>query len=292
MRFAPVLLFVCLGSGCVEPSPRVPVDPLLTAVRANDVTAVLAQLDAGAAANARAADGSLPMVEAARLGRDTIVAELLAAGADPLIADIEGDDAWNAVMQSGQLAVADRLLLHAAREAGAGPTVLRWFAGVRGEEASPPRWQEVLNGELLPLGLMYAALHDRADLITTMRRGREMPNRTGYHALVVAARWGRRDAVAALLAIDLHPDFPTARRTTALMEAARDGRIAVARELLAAGADPNHPDQHGETPLHWAARLGQPAYAEALVRAGADPRRRDVSGKTPADVTLGDGRIP
>jgi len=292
MRIAPVALSLLLVGSCREERPRPTVDPLLAAVRANDVAAVLSHLDAGAAPNTRAADGSLPMVEAARLGHDSVVAELLAAGADPMIPDSLGHDAWNAVMQSGNVAVADRLIRHAAREVGAGPTVLRWFAGVRREEASPPPWQEVLNGELLPLGMMYAALHDRADLITSMRRGREISNHTGYHALAVAARWDKRAGVAALLAIDVHPDLATAHRTTALMEAARDGHLAVARQLLAAGADPNHTDRHGETPLHWAARLGQSAYAELLLSAGADPRRRDVSGKTPADVTLGDGRLP
>src|SRR5690606_23565257 len=109
-------------------------------------------------------------------------------------------------------------------------------------DANPPRWQQTLSGALLPLGLAYAAHHDRADLIATMRRGREIPIPTGYHALALAARWGRVNALKALLAIDVHPDLATARRTTALMEASRDGHEVIAAALLAAGADPNHPD--------------------------------------------------
>jgi ankyrin repeat protein len=188
--------------------------------------------------------------------------------------------------------VADRLILHAARESGAGPSVLGWFAGVRGEVPNPPRWQEVLSGALLPIGLMYAAHHDRADLIATMRRGREIPNPTGYHALAVAARWGRLDAVRALLAIDVHPDLESARRTTALMEASRDGHQAVAAALFAAGADPNHADARGETVLHWARRLDQPGYGVIARRAGADPGRRNVAGLTAEEIMAGDAPIP
>lgn len=292
MRITPVLLMAVALTACGAPEVAVPVDNLATAAREGRLSAVLAQLDAGAQPNAPSPDGVLPLVAAVRAGHDTIVAELLAAGADPLVADGAGSTTWDAVMQSGFAPMAERLLLHAAREAGGGPAVMRWFAGVRGEESAPPSWQEVLSGELLPLGLMYAAHHDRGDLIATMRRGREIPNRTGYHALALAARWGRQQAVRSLLAIDMHPDLETAARTTALMEAARDGRLAVAQQLLAAGADPNHTDRRGETALHWASRFGQPKYAELLQRAGADPDRRNVGGQRPADVTLGDGRFP
>lgn len=292
MRVAPVLLVLVFGAGCRAPEAVAPSAPLVDAVRRGRVAEVLAAIDGGAAPNSQGPDGSLPLVEAARLGHDTIVIELLAAGADPLLADSSSANTWDAVMASGDAAVADRLMLHAAREAGAGPSVMRWFDGVRGDEPSPPPWPDVLSGALLPLGLMYAAHHDRADLVATMRRGREMPNPTGYHALAVAARWGRASAVRALLAIDVHPDLETAHRTTALMEAARDGRLEIAALLLRAGADPNHPDRHGDTALHWAMRHGQPEYAAALQRAGADPQRRNVSGRTPANVTLEDGRLP
>jgi ankyrin repeat protein len=266
----------------------VPPDDLTSAARDGRVHDLLRQLDAGALPNEPSADGVLPLVAAVRAGHDTVVAELLAAGADPLLADSSGTNAWDAVMQSGHAAVADRLILHAALQAGAGPQVMRWFLGVRGRDASAPPWQDVLNGDLLPIGLMHAALHDRADLIATMRRGREIPNPTGYHALAVAARWGRVAALRALLAIDVHPDLETARRTTALMEATRDGREEVASLLAAAGADLDHADARGETALHWAQRLNQPAFAAMLEHRGADPTRRNVAGQVPAQVEVND----
>lgn len=285
MRVASVLLLVVLAA-CGPSDPESPPDDLASAARDGRVTDLLHQLDAGTPPNALSPTGGLPLVIAALAGQDTIVAELLAAGASPLLADSNGTNAWDAVMQSGHAAMADRLILHAAREAGAGPLVLRWFAGVRGEDSTPPPWPEVLSGDLLPIGLMYAALHDHVNVIATMRRGREIPNPTGYHALAVASRWGRLNAVRALLAIDVHPDLETARRTTALMEAARDGREAVAAALLRAGADPNHVDRHGDTALHWARRLDQPGYAAALERAGADPERRNVAGQAPSGIVI------
>lgn len=293
MRIAPVLLSWCAITACGPRQVLPPADSMIAAASEGRVTDLLRHLDAGADPNGIAPGyHQRPLVEAVRAGHDTVVFELLRAGADPLRPDSTGRNAWDAVMQAGHAGIADRLMLHAAVGAGAGTAVLRWFAGVRGDESSPPRWQEVLSGDLLPIGLMYAAHHDRADLIATMRRGREIPNPTGYHALAVAARWGHLNALRALLAIDVHPDLVTARRTTALMEASRDGHQAIATALLAAGADPDHPDAHGETALHWARRFGQSAYAALLERAGADPARRNVSGQLPIDVQGDHAQLP
>jgi ankyrin repeat protein len=292
MRVAPVLLLSLTMVACDRSEPEAPPDHPAIAAAEGRLGDLLRQLDAGASPNDPSTRGALPLVEAVRAGHDTVVMELLAAGANPLLLDGDGINAWDAVMRSGHTGVADRLILHAARESGAGPSVLGWFAGVRGEVPNPPRWQEVLSGALLPIGLMYAAHHDRADLIATMRRGREIPNPTGYHALAVAARWGRLDAVRALLAIDVHPDLESARRTTALMEASRDGHQAVAAALFAAGADPNHADARGETVLHWARRLDQPGYGVIARRAGADPGRRNVAGLTAEEIMAGDAPIP
>jgi ankyrin repeat protein len=232
-----------------------------------------------------------PLVAAVRAGHDSVVEELLAAGANAVLGDSTGH-AWRAVMQTGNMRIAELLLRHDVRDAGAGPSVQRWFAGVRGEVPDAPPWSEVLSGELLSLGLMYAALHDRGDLIVTMRQGREIPNRTTLHALHVAARWGRLEALRALLAIDVHPNTMSVDRTTALMEASRDGREDVARMLMAAGADPNLADGLGETVLHWARRLDQASFASSMERAGADPTRQNVRGQTAAQVIPGDAPLP
>ncbi|HRP08276.1 MAG TPA: ankyrin repeat domain-containing protein [Gemmatimonadales bacterium] len=225
-------------------------------------------LDAGTSPD-QSIGAESPLVAAIRTGSDTMVAELLAFGADPLVAGADSSNAWDAVFERGDAVILDRLIRHTTIDAGGGPAVSGWLDAVRGDKADAPQWHEVLSGELLSLGLMYAALHDRPDLIRPMRRAREIPNRTGYHAIAVAARWNREPALQALLAIGTHPDLATASRTTALMEAARGGRLAIARRLLSAGADPNHVDLKGETALDWAVRFGQEAYADLLLSSGA-----------------------
>ena len=290
MRVAQVLLIVCAVAACSTPREPAPADDLVTAAAEGRLSDVLRHLDAGVDPDS-IHTSRRPLVAAVRGGHDTVVYELLAAGASAQHGDSSGT-AWVAVMQAGDAGIAELLMRNAVREAGAGASVQRWFAGVRGEEHNPPPWADVLSGELLSLGLMYAALHDRGDLIATMRRGREIPNRSGFHAVHVAARWGRLDALRALLAIDVHPNTASLTKTTPLMEASRDGREDAARLLLAAGADPNLADGMGETVLHWARRMNQPAFAAAMERAGADPARRNVQGHTAAQLVPGDAPLP
>lgn len=282
------LVGVLLLAACSRPAPSPPSDRLVAAVRADSLAGVLELLDAGADPRLPAADGALPIADAARLGRDTILAELLLAGADPTAMDGAGLTAFDQAMAGDHPAIADRLILHAARAAGGGARVMAWFAAVPGSGTTADPWQEVLSGELLSLGVMYAALHDRTDLIGAMRRAREIPNRTGYHALAVAARWGREQAVWSLLGVDTHPDLVTSGRwrSTPLMEAARSGHVAIGRRLLAAGARADRTDALGETALHWAARSGAAEYARMLLEAGADPRLEGSAGQTAADVAL------
>lgn len=285
---APVLAFVVTiaATACQRQAVAPPSDRLVAAVRADSLAGVLTLLDGGADPLAPGGDGALPLTEAARLGRDTILTELLRSGADPQATDTAGRSAFDHAMAADRPAIADRLILHAARSAGGGPRVMAWFAAVPFPDEAAPSWQEVLSGELLSLGMMYAALHDRTDLIGAMRPARELPNRTGYHALAVAARWGREQAVWALLGVDTHPDLVTAGhwQSTALMEAARSGHVAIGRRLLAAGARVDRVDALGESALHWAARHGRTDYAELLLGAGADRRLRNADGEVPATV--------
>jgi ankyrin repeat protein len=229
---------------------------------------VLTLLDAGVSPMAPDSMGRLPLPLAIAMHRELIAEELLRAGADPTRAGADSLTAWDVAMQDGTAAMIELLLVHTARDAGAGPTTMRWFAGVRGDEQAPPSWDEVLSGELLSLGLMYAAHHDRADLIATMRRGREIPNRTGYHALAIAARWDHPAAVRALLAIDVHPDLESqgAIRATPLYWAATAGDLASARLLLAAGAEPDRAVQGGRRASDVARARNDSAMVALLAR--------------------------
>lgn len=268
----------CLGClaaltlGCAGPQRVAPPPTLHEAVRTDSLPLVLSLLDAGASLAAPDSSGRLPLSLAVSLRREAIVAELLAAGADPLAADRDGQTAWDAAMLEGKVAIVELLALDAARAAGAGVAAMRWYAGVRGADSAPPEWSDVLSGELLSLGLMYAALHDRADLIATMRRAREIPNRTGYHALAVAARWHQPQAVRALLGIDVHPDVVSqgSVRATPLYFAALAGDVDAARILLRGGAEVDRAVSGGRRPLNVARELGD----TAMVRLLEDAQRR------------------
>lgn len=100
-------------------------------------------------------------------------------------------------------------------------------------------------------------------------------------ALAWAARNGREEALARLVAAGARPDADV-YRGTALAWAAALGRTPTIRALVALGADPDArttfggPD-HGEgaTALHLAAGDGQEAAVEALLELGASRTVRD-----------------
>ncbi len=293
MPRSPALLGAALlgAIACQDPAPAVSPDRLMAAVRADSLPELLALLDQGEDPDRPAADGALPLVEAVRLGRDSMAAELLRSGAALTAVDGDGYSAFDQAMATGRPAIADRLIEAAAMAAGGGPMVMTWFAAVSDRSIAAPDWRDLLSGELLSLGLMAAALHDRVDLLGAMRSAREIPNRTGYHALAVAARWGHDEAVWSLLGVDTHPDLITGGRwhSTPLMEAARDGHVAIARRLLADGARVNRRDAFGETALHWAARQGHAEFVGLLLRGGADRAIGSVAGSTAAGVARAAG---
>lgn len=111
-------------------------------------------------------------------------------------------------------------------------------------------------------------------------------DRDGDSALGLAARAGREDVVAALLAGASEEerrqiDLADARGATPLMLALHAGREGIARRLLEAGAEVNAADQQGETALSEAAFAGEEALGVALLRKGARADTRDRYGKTP-----------
>jgi ankyrin repeat protein len=117
----------------------------------------------------------------------------------------------------------------------------------------------------------------------TGRHGAWAPD--GFFPLGLAAFFGRREAVAALLEAGADPNAvarnPTKVRPLHAAAAAHDAEIV--RALLEAGADPNLPQQVGFLPLHEAASEGLVEMARMLVEHGA---RTDVAaddGKIPAD---------
>ncbi|MGH7583589.1 MAG: ankyrin repeat domain-containing protein [Gemmatimonadales bacterium] len=283
-----LLFLVLVLSGCAAPTPAVVdrAESMLSAVRADSIPAVKSLLADGISPDTMGIDGTRPLTEAARNDRLDAVALLLDAGARANLADSSGSRAIDYAVALGHRDVVVLLVQRAARAAGMSREALDWFNAVAHPDEPLLDWHRVLDGELASLGLCYAVLERRADVVVSMRRAGGIPNRTGYSALSLAARFGELDAVRTLLAANVNPDVEAANRLreTPLMDAARDGEVAVARALIHAGARVDHFDANRETALTWAVRAGETDYARVLLDAGANATLRNRDGLSPLDI--------
>jgi ankyrin repeat protein len=255
---------------------------LVTAVRDDSLAAVDALLGAGISPDTLASDGTRPLTEAARNHRVDVAQLLLARGAHLALADGSHRRPFDYAVEFGYRDLVAMFTVQFARDAGASPAALAWFAAVDvGRPAGS--WQRVLDGELLSLGLTSAIVNQREPIVVALRKEGGRPNASGYPPLVVAARFGDLAAVTALLGASVNPDGEVADglHQTALMEAARDAHVDVGRRLIRAGARVDRVDAHGETALMWAVRQGETEYAAMLLAAGADPLHRNADGTTP-----------
>lgn len=117
--------------------------------------------------------------------------------------------------------------------------------------------------------LSSARLGDTRQLTGLLDRGVD-PNTVdaqGNSLLILAAREGQLDTVAALLKFRPKLDYRNLAGDSALMLAVLRGHDAVAQALLKAGAAVNH---DGWAPLHYAAFEGREGILDALFAAGAD----------------------
>jgi uncharacterized protein len=108
----------------------------------------------------------------------------------------------------------------------------------------------------------------------------------GFQPLGLAAFFGRRDAVALLLArggeINTHARHQF--HVAALHAALAGPDPGIAHVLVAAGAAVNARQQGGMTPLHETAHSGNVELTRLLLEHGADPAATDDNGRTPADT--------
>ena len=288
-------MLVCLTfvlSGCARPAPARPANRaalLVAAVRADSTVVVRQLLDAGVSPDTIAPDGTRPLTEAARHGRLASARALLEADARLDLADSAGVRPIDYAVEGGRPEMAALLTREAARNAGASAAVMAWFDALGVASTSEGDWHRLLDGELASLGLNGAVLARREDVAASLRFAAGIPNRTGYAALALAARFNDPIAVADLLGASANPDIEVSGHwhETPLMEAARDGYVAVGQRLLRAGARVDHVDSRRQTALMWAVREGETDYARMLLDAGANPALRDNDGDTALDIARG-----
>lgn len=180
-------------------------------------------------------------------------------------------------------AAREERLLRAARN-GDAKTVTRYLdAGVDIEARNPgDAWTP----------LMWAAVRDHADLVRLLvARGSrlEVRDRKGLTALLVAARWGSRGGVGALLDAGANIGAVDDIGWNALMWACFKGQTDMAALLLDRGASLEARDPDGRTPLMLAAKKGHEKTVEMLLARGASITARGPDGQTASDLAAKNG---
>ena len=113
----------------------------------------------------------------------------------------------------------------------------------------------------------------------------------GWTALHLAAHFGQREAVEALLAAraSVQARSKNSMQNTPLHAAMPGGKPEIVEALLAAGAEVNAQQEGGFTALHEAAMQGSAALVRLLLARGADPALASEGGKTARDLALEQG---
>ncbi|MEO5962639.1 MAG: ankyrin repeat domain-containing protein [Thermomonas sp.] len=231
--------------------------PVLAAVLP-DLRLLRALIERGVDINTAHASSMTPLLAATRdswHGRPEAVMTLLTNGADPRIADADGNTA----------------LHHAARSSDPGVAALLRDAGAE---------IDALNIEgVSPLGIACAAGNWRLARFL-LERGAKAEPVEGQPVLLAAAGTEEDDpaGVQLLLRHKARVDARDGRDRTALHEAAVAGHPDVCSALLDAGADVHARDGQGRTPLLESARAGALPALEALLAGGADARVCDGAG--------------
>ncbi len=231
--------------------------PVLAAVLP-DLRLLRALIERGVDVNSAQASSMTPLLAATRdswHGRPEAVTTLLTNGADPRIADAEGNTP----------------LHHAARSSDPGVAALLRDAGAE---------METLNHEgVSPLGIACAAGNWRLARFL-LERGAKADPADGQPVLLAAAGTEEDDpaGVQLLLRHKARVDARDSRDRTALHEAAFAGHPDVCSALMDAGADVHARDGQGRTPLLDSARAGALPALDVLLGGGADARSCDGVG--------------
>ncbi len=241
-----------------DPADRDQRPVLMLAALLPDTRLLRALIARGADVNHASGDIT-PLLAATRdswHGRAEAVMTLLANGANPLVADTDGNTPLHGAVLSADAGVAAMLLdaaapIDALNQAGLSPLATACRAA---------------NWPLVKFLLEHGAKPAPAG---------------GEPALVAAATIADDDpaGVTLLLKHRAAVNALDARKRHALLAAAAEGHEQIARVLCEAGADLKLADEHGSTALMEAARAGASGIVQRLAEAKANALARDQHGR-------------
>ncbi|MFZ9914441.1 MAG: ankyrin repeat domain-containing protein [Phycisphaerales bacterium] len=259
-----------LAAGEARPpeAPKTPQGPattaLITAVRSGDLAKVSAELATGVDVNERDKAGQRTALHwAAKLGTTPVMEALVAAKADPNIADRQGrTPLWSAVETNLETA---RFLVEKGADVNARDQIksspLLWAAGFGKPETV---------AYLISKGAEVKAIDDN-----------------GWTPLIWAAGLGQAQTVDIL--VKSGADLNAADKQTGdtpLLRGARTGKADSLKILIVAGADLKAKNKLGQNALHLAAMSGSPDKVQILLDAKVDPSATDDKGWTALDHAM------
>jgi len=262
---------------------------LLEAAEAGNRRAALAAIEAGGDVDARAPDGTTPLIWAAYNGDAELVERLLAAGADPDAQNEFGTSALTEAAIGGYTDVIAALLKGGATADLANPegeTPLMVVARTGNVEAATLLLDAGADVNAIELwggqsALMWAAAQQQPEMIKLLiSRGADV------NARGAVRNWERK------VIREPRPKDMNQGGFTPLLYAAREGCIECARELVAGGADLDLPDPHRVTPLVMALLNLHFDLAVYLIEAGADVDKWDLYGRTPLYMAADTSTLP
>jgi ankyrin repeat protein len=227
------------------------------AARFGKRSAVHMLLDVGAPIDGRGSSGRPPLYQAAKFGREHIVLDLIARGADPVAPERKyGFTSLHMAAQENRPRIAEILLAHGVP------------VDVRNARGRTPLLHAASHGiadnvELAALLLNAGARIDAAD-------------NEGFTAVHIAAQEENLHFLRYIVSKGAAIDQLNGGFGTALSAASRRGRPDLVRELQALGADINTIVYSSRSPLGIAVGDGDLHMVEALMSLGA---RTDVQGR-------------
>ncbi len=267
------LLRALIGRGVDLNQQHAGLTPLLAATRDSwhgRIDAVTTLLANGADPRLADRDGNTPLHHAARSTDPAIAAQLLDAGAELLALNAEAQPPLALALASSNWRVARFLLERGAKPElpGAQPVLL---AAAAGDDDDPAGVQLLLK---------HKAKVDARDA-------------HGRTALLEAIAAGHPQIAQTLIDAGASVDAADDEGRTAFLEAAAAPNSALLEAVLAKSPNPHAQDLAGRNALALACDAGaDPERLRALLALGIDRDVRDAAGRRPVDHAVGGGRWP